>query len=98
MRMSFLPGDLHLRKDTTGEYVLIMAGTEILRGRSEKQAVSRFKELRKEMETKYPARELTKEERLEMLKLAVGDALVGHNSLGGRKKKTSAGGTRTFGG
>lgn len=98
MKMSFVPGDLHLTKDQTGEYVLTMAGTEILRGGSEKQAVSRFKQLRKEMETKFPARELTQEERQEMLRQAVGDSLVGHNSLGGRKKKTSAGGTRTFGG
>jgi hypothetical protein len=98
MKMSFLPGDLHLTKDQSGEYLVTMAGTEIHRGRSERQAVSRFKQLRKEMETRYPARELTQEERQEMLRQAVGDSLVGHNSLGGRKKKTSAGGTRTFGG
>ena len=98
MKLSFLPGDLHLNQEKNGEYVVSMAGSEIHRGRSEKQAVSRFKQLRKEMEAKYPARELTQEERQEMLRQAVGDALVGHNSLGGRKKKTSAGGTRTFGG
>src|SRR5476649_2645656 len=98
MKMSFLPGDLHLTKDQTGEYVLTMAGAEILRVRSEKQAISRFKQLRKEMETKFPARELTQEERREMLREAVGDSLVGRNSVRERKKKTSAGGTRTFGG
>jgi hypothetical protein len=98
MRMSFMPGDLHLTKDQSGDYVLTMAGKEILRGHSEKQAVSMFKQMRKEMETRFPARELTQEERLEMLQRAVGDSLVGHNSLGGRKKKSSAGGTRTFGG
>jgi hypothetical protein len=98
MKMSFVPGELHLSKDQRGDYVVTIAGIEILRGRSEKQAVSRFKQLRKEMETKYPARELTQEERQAMLREAVGDSLVGRNSLGGRKKKTSAGGTRTFGG
>jgi|SRR5581483_1629941 len=98
MKMSFVPGDLHLTKERTGEYVLMMAGTEILRSHSEKKAIGRFKQLRTEMEEKYPARELTQEERFAMLKQAVGDSLVGHNSLGGRKKKTSAGGTRTFGG
>lgn len=97
MKMSFVPGDLHLTKEQKGEFVVMMAGVEVLRG-SEKQAVARFKQLRKEMEIKYPARVLTQEERQEMLRLAVGDSLVGHNSLGGRKKKTSAGGTRTFGG
>ena len=98
MKMSFLPGDLHLSQEENGEYVVSIAGSETHRGRSEKQAVSHFKQLRKEMEAKYPARKLTQEERQEMLKQAVGDALVGHNSLGGRKKKTSANGTRTFGG
>ncbi|HET9285284.1 MAG TPA: hypothetical protein VFR24_25305 [Candidatus Angelobacter sp.] len=98
MKMSFLPGDLHLTSDSNGNYVVTIAGSEVLRGRSEKKAVSRFKQLRKEMESKYPARELTREERQEMLRQAVGDSLVGHNSLGGRKKKTTAGGTRTFGG
>jgi hypothetical protein len=98
MKMSFMPGDLHLKKEHSGEYVVTIAGVEILRGHSEKQAASRFKQLRKEMETKYPARELTQAERQEMLREAVGDSLVGRNSLGGRKKKTSAGGTRTFGG
>jgi hypothetical protein len=98
MKMAFLPGDLHFNQEKNGEYVVLMAGSEVHRGRSEKQAVSCFKQLRKEMEIKYPARELTQEEKQEMLRQAVGDALVSHNSLGGRKKKTSAGGTRTFGG
>lgn len=98
MKMSFLPGDLHLTKDVTGEYIVQLAGTEVLRTRSERTASSQFRALRKEMETKYPSRELTQKEREDLLKMAVSDSLVGHNSLGGRKKKTTAGGTRTFGG
>jgi hypothetical protein len=50
------------------------------------------------MEAKYPARELTAKEKAETLRLAFADSLLGHNSLGGRKKKTTSGGTRTFGG
>jgi hypothetical protein len=98
MKLSFIPGDLHLTKDPAGGYVLRMAGTEILRTPSQKRAMSRFNELRAEMESRYPAHELTPEERAESLRLAIGDYLVGHNSLGGRKKKTTAGSTRTFGG
>lgn len=98
MKMSFLPGDLHLLQEKSGEYVVQLANTEVLRTRSEKAAVSYFKGLRKEMETKYPARKLTSQECQELLRIAVSDSLVGHNSLGGRKKKTTAGGTRTFGG
>ena len=98
MKMSFIPGDLHLSKDQRGEYVVTLAGDEVLCTRSEKAAVSRFKHLRTEMESKFPARELTAEEKAEILRLAVADSLVAHNSLGGRQKKTTAGGTRTFGG
>lgn len=98
MKMSFLPGDLHLTKEKSGEYVVQIAGTEVLRTRSERTASARFRALREEMETRYPARKLTQEERHELLRMAVADSLVGHNSLGGRKKKTTAGGTRTFGG
>jgi hypothetical protein len=61
-------------------------------------AVQKFNELRQEMEKRFPARELTPEEKTEMMQFAIADSLVGHNSLGGRKKKTTAGSTRTFGG
>ena len=50
------------------------------------------------MEAKYPVAEMTPEQKAEVFRNAVLDSMVGQNSLGGRKKKTSAGGTRTFGG
>jgi hypothetical protein len=98
VKLSFIPGDLHLTKDSDGSFVLTIARTEILRTRSQKIAVSRFNKLRTEMEDRYPAHELTPEERAESLRRVIGDYLVGHNSLGGRNKKTTAGSTRTFGG
>ncbi|MFZ3211208.1 MAG: hypothetical protein WA188_06800 [Terriglobales bacterium] len=97
MKLSFLPGDLHLRETQAGEYVVVAAGTEVFRGTASR-ARSKFNQLRREMETRFPARDLTPEERRQMLRDWLGDSLVGHNSLGGRKKKSTAGGTRTFGG
>lgn len=97
MRLSFIPADLHVIKERD-EYVLTMAGRELLRVKSEKTALGRFKQLRAELESKFPARKLTPEEIAEALQSSIADSLVGHNSLGGRKKKTTAGGTRTFGG
>ena len=96
--MAFLPGNLHLDQPEEGSYSVTIEGQEVLRTRSQRAAVQRFNELRLEMEKRYPARELTAEEKAEIRQLAIGDSLVGHNSLGGRKKKTTAGGTRTFGG
>lgn len=98
MNLSFLPGDLHLSRDSGGMFVVTMAGREILRTKSQISAISKFNELRSELEKKHPARETTPEEKAELLRKEISDSLLGHNSLGGRKKRTTAGGTRTFGG
>lgn len=98
MNLSFLPGDLHLSKNSEGYFVVTMAGQEILCTKSQRAALRKFNTLRSELERRFPAREPSAEERAELLRREIKDSLLGHNSLGGRKKKTSAGGTRTFGG
>ena len=98
MKASFIPGDLHLSETDDGFHVVVLRGSEVLRTRSQKGAAAKFNEMRREMEAKYPVAELTPEEKAEVSRKAVLDAMIGHNSLGGRKKKTTAGGTRTFGG
>jgi len=70
----------------------------MLSTRSQRAALARFNALRADLEEKLPMREPTAEEKAELLQREVNNSLVGHNSLGGRKKKTTAGGTRTFGG
>lgn len=98
MNLSFLPGDLHLYENESGVFIVKMAGKEILSTRSRRSALSRFNAIRTDLESRFPARELSPEEKSQLLQKEINDSLVGHNSLGGRKKKTSAGGTRTFGG
>jgi hypothetical protein len=98
MNLSFLPADLHLRKSETGFYVVSMSGQDILSTKSQRVALSKFNSLRTELEKRFPAHQMTTEEKAELLKREIKDSLVGHNSLGGRKKRTTAGGTRTFGG
>lgn len=98
MNLSFLPGDLHLKNNEYGTFIVTMAGEQIITTKSKKIAIAKFNALRRELEERFPAREPTPEEKTELLKREIGDSLVGHNSLGGRKKKTTAGGTRTFGG
>jgi hypothetical protein len=95
--MSFIPGDLHLLTNENGEHVVTLAGSEVMRTRSGKKATERFKELRSEMEKKHPARELTSEERAAMLQAAVAEAISGTSPVRKRKKSTARG-TRTFGG
>jgi len=51
MKLSFLPGDLHL-SDSGNGYVLMMGRTEVFRTHSERAAVTRFNRLRADMEAK----------------------------------------------
>jgi Lon protease-like protein len=98
MKLSFFPGQLFLESTEDGTHRVTLNGEEVLRTRSERAAVTKFKALREEMERRFPPHELTQEEKAEAFKRAVADSLVRHNSLGGRKKKSTAGSTRTFGG
>jgi len=98
MKLSFLPGDLHLTKNSSGFFVVTQRGHEVLSTKSQRSALARYTAMRANLENEFPTREPTNEEKLKMLQSEINDSLVGHNSLGGRKKKTTAGGTRTFGG
>jgi len=98
MRLSFLPAELFLESADDGSYRVSLGGNEIVRTKSQKTAIRKFNELRMETEKQFPQRQRTEEEKAKALRRAIGDALVGHNSLGGRKRKTTAASTRTFGG
>lgn len=93
MNLSFLPGDLHLTKNQDGIFVVKLAGQEVLATRSQRSALAKFNSLKAELEKQFPTREPTAEEKAELLQREINDSLLGHNSLGGRKKKTTAGGT-----
>lgn len=98
MKLSFFPAQLFLDSAEDGTLRVTLNGEEVLRTRSKRAAIAKFNALREEMERRFPPHELTQEEKAEAFKRAVADSLVQHNSLGGRKKKTTAGSTRTFGG
>jgi hypothetical protein len=49
MRLSFLPGDLHLSDSATG-YILTRGGNEVFRTHSERAAIMRFNRVKDEME------------------------------------------------
>ena len=96
MKLSFLPGELYLSQDE-GVFVITVNSTEVLRTRSQRRALDRFNELRREMEDKFPSRELTADEMREVLQRAIADSLVAPSSTR-KKKRSTARGTRTFGG
>lgn len=98
MRLSFLPGDLHLTKERDGSYLVTMQGQEVLRTRVEKKALTRFNAVRNELERQFPARELTAEEK----RAALAKYLLDYKAAEVRAstkptKKEKVRGTRTFG-
>ena len=98
MKLSFLPGNLFLDSADDGSLRISLNGEEIFRTRFQKAAISKFNALREEMERRFPPQELSAEQKAETFREMIKDSLVQHNSLGGRKRKSTAGGTRTFGG
>jgi hypothetical protein len=97
MKLSFLPGDLHLHKESDGSFVVTVQGSEVLRTKQERKALTKFNDLRREMEAQFPPRELTPEEKRALLQKWIGDHLVSHNGDRHQKKKIKSGSTRTFG-
>ena len=97
MYLLFLPGELHLTKTQDGSYLVILRGQEILSTRSEKRALTKFNELRRDMEAQFPAHELTLEQKRALLQKLIGDTLVSHNGDRHGKKRIKSGSTRTFG-
>jgi hypothetical protein len=97
MKMSFLPGELHLTQAQDGAYVITMQGEEIFNTRSQNSAVTKFNKLRREMESQFPPHEFSPEEKRLLLQRLIGDTLVSHNGDRHRKNKHKSGSTRTFG-
>ncbi len=96
MKLSYVPGDLHLRKDEEGFLCVVLKGELIRRLRSQKEAVRLFNQIRSDLEKSRPPAKESAEEKRELLLRAIGDTLTRHNSLRNAdpKKRT---GTRTFG-
>jgi len=97
VKLSFLPGELYLSEEH-GVFVIQVQGKEILRTRSKRTALSKFNELRRSMEQQFPAREVTPEEKGELLKGILNEALLADVGRRPPKKRSTAGSTRTFGG
>ncbi len=75
-----------------------MQGQELLRTRVEKKALAKFNELRRELESRFPARVLTPEEKRAALERYVMDyKLTQVRASTKPPKKEKITGTRTFG-
>jgi hypothetical protein len=98
MKLTFLPGDLHLTQSEDGFYQVTVHGQEIFRTRSKHGAVQKFNEVRQQMEKAFPPSELTPDAKAEILSKVIADFDVAQATLPRKKKKSAASSTRTFGG
>jgi hypothetical protein len=73
MKLSFLPGELYLNKESDGSYVVTVQGEEILSTHVEKKALAKFNEVRREMELRFPAHEMTPEQKRAALANLIGE-------------------------
>ena len=97
MNLSFLPGGLHLEKKQDGSYRVTIQGQEVLNTRSEKKAISEYNKIRKEMESQFPAHELSQEEKTQLLLKYIAQLPRVSPVAKERKKKYVPGSTNTFG-
>lgn len=79
------------------DYVVTLRGEEILRTRIEKKALAKYNELRRNMEAQFPARDISPEQKAQLLQKYIGNILVSHNGDRHQKKRIKSGLTRTFG-
>ncbi len=98
MKLSFLPGDLHLTKEQDGTYLVALQGQELLRTQVEKKDLAKFNVLRRELELQFPARVLTPEEKRAVLETYLMDyKAIQVRASTKPPKKDKVRGTRTFG-
>lgn len=97
MKLSFLPGELHLSKTMGGDYVIKIQGEEVFTTRNEKKAIIKFNTLRKEMESKFPPHDITPEERKAILQRMIVHQMMGEvkRDMASPVKKKNK--TKTFG-
>lgn len=86
MHLSFLPGGLILVK-FENDYVITIEGEEVYRAVDEKRALKAFDKIRRDMELRYPARELTQEQKQDALKRLIGDRVLREVRNSTRKSK-----------
>lgn len=86
MKLSFLPGGLSLILEN-GSYIICVDGYEVFSSKTEKAALTKFHGIRREMESRYPSAELTKEQKQEALKRLIGDQVLREVRNSTRKSK-----------
>lgn len=72
MRLAFLPGELVLEK-IGRDYVVTIQGEEVFKSAIEKKALTEYNRLRKEMEIRFPATEMTPEQKRKALENLIGE-------------------------
>jgi hypothetical protein len=76
MNLSFVPGELYLRENAEGVFIVTVAGRKVLSTKSRRSALGRFHNLRAELEKKSPAQEPTAADKSELLRNEVSESIL----------------------
>jgi hypothetical protein len=66
VKLSFLPGDLHLTTGPGGNYLVSLKGEVVCESPSQRRAIAAFNKIRKDLEAKFPPRPLSDREKSEL--------------------------------
>ncbi len=97
MNLSFIPGELYLKKANEDCYVVSLRGEEVLVTPSLRKAIAKFKKLRLQLEAQFPTHDLSEQEKMELLNKNVIDSILEKSSRRVQKRRIRPGSTRTFG-
>jgi hypothetical protein len=97
MELSFLPGDLRLRKTTDGIFVISIKSEEVFSTKAEKKALTEYHRIREDMERQFPPTPLSSEQKTELLLRYIATNFHSNTFKPPKKEKKAPGSTRTFG-
>lgn len=97
MELSFVPGQLYLRKRPDGTFTVTIGAEEVFRGKNEKKALAEYNRIRKDMEHRFPPTPLSPQERGEMLLRYLATDFHANTFKPPKKERKAPGSTRTFG-
>lgn len=97
MQLSFLPGELYLKKGPDGTFTVTIQGNEVLTTKVEKKALAEYNRIREDMEKQFPPTPISPERKTQLLLNYFATNFHANTFKPPKKEKKAPGSTRTFG-
>jgi hypothetical protein len=97
MQLTFLPGELCLKKSDDGMFVISLHNEEVFRTKMEKKALTEYNRIRKDMEQQFPPTPISQQQKTELLLRYIATNFHSNTFKPPKKEKKAPGSTRTWG-